>query len=90
MEVINLRVFWEWYSSFFPVTEKRKVNPKLQFCKCGYSFTPSVFMKILMLLCGKYVMVCPRCGSRITLKLINHVVVVKRESVIDAIVWERG
>ena len=37
-------------------------DPKREYCSCGYSFTPSTLIKIILLLKGDYVKRCPRCG----------------------------
>lgn len=50
------------------------IDPKLQTCSCGYSFTPSLFMKLVMLVRGEYVKRCPRCQAKLTFVLVSHVV----------------
>jgi hypothetical protein len=65
------------------------MNPKLQYCKCGYSWTPGTYHKIMMLLKGEYVWTCPRCQSRLTFPLIGHVVKVDTVKVLDERIWKR-
>ena len=67
-----------------------KMNPRLQGCKCGYHFTPSLFMKIVMLIRGKYVWNCPRCQSELELVLVNHVVCVNRKDNMNKEIWKNG
>lgn len=50
------------------------MDARMQYCRCGYSFIPSFFMKLLMLVRGEYNMTCPQCGSVMKFVLVNHVV----------------
>ena len=50
------------------------MDPKLQRCKCGYTFTPTFLMKLLMLWRGSYTYRCPRCQASMRLVLVYHVV----------------
>ena len=54
-----------------------------EYCSCGYSFTPSTFLKVLLLLRGDVVKRCPRCGAVLTLHLSHFVYVSKREQTRD-------
>lgn len=65
------------------------MNPKLQYCKCGCSWSPGTYHKIMMLLKGEYVWTCPRCQSRLTFKLMHHVVKVDTVKVLDERIWKR-
>ena len=65
-------------------------DPKIQRCSCGYQFIPSTFMKLVMLVKGEYVKTCPRCQSRMRLRMIHHTVCVKREEVNKREVWRNG
>ena len=56
-----------------------KIDPKMQYCSCGYAFLPSTFQKVVMLIKGQYIKTCPKCGTKMTLKLISHVICSKRE-----------
>lgn len=66
------------------------INPKLQYCRCGYYFKPSVFMKIVMLIKGRYIWTCPQCRAELELVLVNHVVCVKRKENMDKEIWKNG
>ena len=55
-------------------------DPKREYCNCGYNFTPSLFMKIIMLIRGRYVKTCPRCGTVMKLHM-SHFVYVKERKV---------
>lgn len=66
------------------------IDPKLQWCRCGYHWKPSVYQKIVMLVRGEYVRTCPRCQSKMTLRLVNYVVCVKREECVDKMIWRNG
>jgi hypothetical protein len=59
------------------------IDPKLQYCSCGMTWTPGTRHKILMLLFGEYTRRCPQCGTRMTFKLMNHVVKVRTEAIKD-------
>ena len=65
------------------------MNPKLQYCKCGCSWSPGTYHKIMMLLKGEYVWTCPQCQSRLTFKLMHHVVKVDTVKVLDERIWKR-
>ena len=66
-------------------------DPRLQRCKCGYSFIPSTFMKVIMLVKGEYVKTCPRCQSRMRLKMIHHIVKVDTVSIKNRDeMWKNG
>ena len=66
------------------------LDPKLVHCQCGYSFQPTLWMKVLMLLFGGYVKRCPRCQCRMKLVLYNFVVCKEREKVDKRELWEHG
>ena len=66
-------------------------DPKLQYCKCGMTFTPGTYHKLLMLLFGEYSWRCPRCHSVLKFRLISHVVKVETESIKNRDkVWRNG
>lgn len=69
-----------------------KHDPKSQTCThCKCSWTPGTIHKIWMLLFGEYVRTCPQCGTRMTFKLMNHVVKVNtREIKNKGEVWRNG
>lgn len=66
------------------------IDPKLQTCTCGCSWTPGTIHKIIMLLCGEYVWTCPQCQSKLTFKLMNHVVKTRTEKVLNERIWKNG
>ena len=66
------------------------IDPTRQYCQCGWSFRPSSWQKVLMLLFGKYSMRCPRCQTRMTLVLYNFVVCKERENVDKRELWKHG
>lgn len=66
------------------------IDPKLVHCQCGYSFQPTLWMKVLMLLFGGYVKRCPRCQCRMKLVLYNFVVCKEREKLDKRELWEHG
>ena len=57
------------------------IDPKLQHCQCGCSWTPGTFHKIIMLLRGYYVKTCPRCGCKMKWVLYHFVVCKERRSI---------
>ena len=65
------------------------MNPKKQYCQCGYSWTPGTIEKIIMLLRGKYVRKCPRCQCKMTLVLYNFVVCKERETLDKKELWRK-
>ena len=65
-------------------------DPKREYCKCGYSFIPSTYMKLIMLIRGRYVLTCPHCQSKLSLKMVHYVIVDKRDNVRDERIWERA
>ena len=65
------------------------MNPKIQYCQCGYQWIPGTYHKIMMLLKGEYVWTCPKCQARITFQLIGHVVKVDTVKVLDERIWKR-
>lgn len=67
-----------------------KINPKQQTCKCGYNFIPSNFFKLRLLLFGDVSVRCPRCNSKLSFRLISHVVKVNTEKCLDERIWENG
>jgi hypothetical protein len=66
------------------------IDPKRQTCQCGYSFIPSTWQKIIMLVRGEYVKRCPRCQCKLTLVLYSMVDCKKRENVDKRELWKRG
>ena len=66
------------------------IDPTLEHCSCGYSWRPGTLSKIVMLVRGKYVKRCPRCGAVLTLHLSHFVYVSKREQTRDNSIWRRG
>ena len=65
-------------------------DPKREYCSCGYSFIPSTFMKIRMLIKGDYTVTCPRCHTELVLHLSHFVYVKRRENNTDKRIWENG
>lgn len=67
------------------------MNPKSQWCNCGYTFQPSVYQKVIMLIKGKYIYTCPKCHSKLKFVLIHHVVKVDASSIKNPEkIWRRG
>ena len=65
-------------------------DPTLQHCSCGWSFKPTIWHKVLMLVKGKYVRKCPQCQCRMELVLYNFVVCKERENVDKKELWKRS
>jgi len=62
-----------------------------EYCSCGYSFIPSTFQRIRMLLNDNELTVrCPRCQAEMTLQLSNFVYVKKRKQTRDMSIWRKG
>ena len=57
------------------------IDPKLQRCKCGYGFHPTLLMKLVMLFRGTYIYTCPVCQARLSFRLVYHVVKIGSEEV---------
>ena len=67
------------------------IDPRLQRCRCGYQFIPSLFMKVVMLVKGEYVKTCPRCQARMRFKLMNHTVKVETVEIKNRDrIWRNG
>jgi len=67
------------------------IDPTLQYCRCGCSWTPGTIHKIIMLLFGSYTRRCPQCGAVMRFRLCNHVVKVDTESIKNrSEVWRNG
>ena len=66
------------------------MDPTRQYCQCGWSFKPTIWHKVLMLVRGCYVRKCPRCQTRMTLVLYNFVVCKRRETVDKKELWKHG
>ena len=66
------------------------IDPTRQYCQCGYSWRPTVYQKIVMLLRGRYVRKCPRCQCKMTLVLYSFVVCKRREQVDKRELWKHG
>jgi len=55
-------------------------DPRREYCSCGYSFIPSTFQRIRMLLHDNELIVrCPRCQAELTLRLSQFVYVKERK-----------
>ena len=67
-----------------------KHDPTLQHCQCGYSWRPSLFQKVVMLVTGSYVKRCPQCQCRMKLVLYNFVVCKEREKLDKKELWQNG
>ena len=65
-------------------------DPKREYCSCGYSFIPSTFMKIMMLIKGEYTVKCPRCHTEMVLGLSHFVYVKRRKNETDKGIWKNG
>ena len=66
------------------------IDPKLQYCSCGYCWTPGLYEKIVMLIRGEYVKKCPRCQTRLHCKLYNFVVIKERDRIDKKELWRKG
>lgn len=66
------------------------IDPRRKYCRCGYSWTPGLYEKLIMLIRGEYVKTCPRCQSNLHLVLVHHVVVKEREYNLDESIWRKG
>ena len=66
------------------------MKAKLQYCNCGYHWTPTTWQKIIMLVRGEYVKKCPRCQTRLHCRLYNFVVVKERDRIDKKELWRKG
>lgn len=65
-------------------------NPKLQSCNyCGYGWMPRLYHKLVMLVRGRYVFICPKCHAVLVYRLIGHVVKVEHKPA-DKSIWRKG
>ena len=62
-------------------TNMGDIDPLLNYCGCGYTFHVSTWQKLRMLLFGDLVITCPRCGTRMTYRMIHHEVKINTESI---------
>ena len=91
MIFIDDEMYWKWYNSLRPEHEFPKIDPEKITCQCGYSFKPSLFEKIRMLVNNdKYIKTCPKCQSRLKLILVEHVVCDKRNNLDKTELWRKG
>ena len=65
-------------------------DPKREYCSCGYSFIPSTFMKMVMLIKGEYKVTCPRCQTVMVLGLSSFVYVKRRIDNTDKGIWKNS
>ena len=65
-------------------------DPKREYCSCGYSFIPSTFMKMIMLIKGEYKVTCPRCQTVMVLGLSSFVYVKRRIDNTDKEIWKNS
>lgn len=65
------------------------LDPKVHFCRCGYTWKPRLYHKVVMLLRGEYLWQCPRCQSVMRFRLMNHVVKVGSKKMNEKI-WRNG
>ena len=65
------------------------MDPLEHRCRCGYRFHISIFQKLLMLLFGDYLFICPVCHRRLKFRLVYHVVKVESKEMNKG-VWENG
>ena len=65
-------------------------KPQIKKCRCGNTFEPRIWHKIIMLIRGEYVWTCNQCGSRYEFILVNHVV--KNKSYYNDLkgLWKNG
>ena len=67
------------------------IDPTVHYCKCGCSWRPGTFHKLVMLVRGEYVHECPQCHTRMKFKLIYHVVKVETMEVKNRKeLWKNG
>lgn len=85
------KVSWEWLCSLHkPMPKVKKVNPEQKSCNCGYKFYISTFQKVRMLLQGDIIITCPKCGNKMTFRLIHHCVKIRTEKDKKIEVWENA
>ena len=56
---------------------------------CGYSFIPTLYMKIILLIKGEYIYTCPQCQGKLYLKMTSFVFVKKREKIDKTELWRK-
>ena len=67
------------------------IDPTLQYCRCGYTWTPGTYHKLIMLVRGGYTYQCPQCLSTMEFRLVHHVVKVNTESIKSkGELWKNG
>ena len=67
------------------------IDPKLNYCRCGYTFHISQWQRLRMLLFGDMVITCPRCQTRMTFRLIHHAIKINTEPIKNkGEVWKNG
>ena len=69
---------------------KISMDPKVHYCKCGCSWSPGTFHRIIMLLRGHYTYRCSRCGTVMKFVLVHHVVKIESESIDKTELWRNG
>ena len=66
------------------------LDPKVQYCRCGYQWLPKWYHKIFMLIFGEYNRRCPQCNSVMTFELIHHVVKINTEKGRCSEIWRKS
>ena len=67
------------------------INPCLIYCQCGqYSFEPSLWMRLIMLLRGSYTVTCPQCQARMRIIMVHHEVCIERKNNMNKEIWQNG
>ena len=65
------------------------IDPKLQYCQCGYTWKFSKWELLLMFLGIRNTFRCPQCQAVMEFKLIHHTVKIKSKNVLDEDIWRK-
>jgi len=66
------------------------IDPKLNYCRCGYTWKFTRFDILLMFLGLKDTFRCPRCQALMKFKLIYHTAKVSTENIDRGELWKQS
>lgn len=66
------------------------IDPKLHYCRCGYSWRFNKWELLLLFLGLKDSFRCPCCQSLMSFRIIYHTVKTGSVNVLDESIWRRG
>ena len=65
------------------------IDPKLQYCQCGYTWKFNKLELLLMFLHLRNTIRCPQCQSIMEYQIIYHTVKMNTRKVLDEDIWRK-